>query len=75
MSGAACLAMEAMAVLLSETHGERMVAYGLAGQSVLQIWADHEDGTWSALVVNPDGSACMVAAGDNFAVVPGKPNL
>ena len=70
-----CLVLAEFVTILSEKYGERMVAYGLADQIVMQVYADPDDGSWSVLMLNPEGVACIVAAGDNFAAIKAGPNL
>lgn len=52
---------------LAAAFSERRVMAGLNGDgTILEILANAETGTWTALIVRPDGIACLVAAGEQF---------
>lgn len=52
---------------LAERYGERRVMSGTNPDgTVVQMFANGETGTWTALVVQADGMACVVAAGEQF---------
>ena len=65
----ACLALPQFLDGLAEKYDETPRMSGLAGTQLLIITAS-EAGTWTALMVNPDGSACLVAAGEAFVLAP-----
>ena len=60
---------------LRDRHGEIIVAYGMMSSGgLLQIWANPNTGTWTAIVT--DGTiSCLVADGTDFAAVAPRPNL
>ena len=60
---------------LSDRHGEGVVVYGMMRSGgLLQIWANPDTGTWTAVVT--DGTiSCLVADGTDFGAIAGKPNL
>jgi len=70
-----CLATAEADRQLSDRHGEGVVAYGMMRSGgLLQIWANPNTGTWSAVVT--DGNiSCLVADGTDFATIAAKPNL
>ena len=87
---AVCLAMPAaaedskcglyadMAAALSKKYGEASRFVGLdSRQLVTVLFFNEETRSWTALIVQPDGKACMVAAGVNGefqdAPPPGDP--
>ena len=65
----ACLALPQFLDGLAEKYDETPRMSGLAGTQLLVITAS-EAGTWTALMVNPDGSACLVSAGEAFVAAP-----
>lgn len=74
---AQCVNYEAMVVGLADSYGERRIISGLNGDgTVVQMFANTETGTWTAVILHPDGMACMVAAGEQFdstvAALPGN---
>jgi hypothetical protein len=55
---------------LAATYGEQpRVTALMTGGNVLVITAAPSGG-WTALEVRPDGTACIVAAGEAFGIVP-----
>jgi len=62
---------------LASRYSERLTAGGLqetdSTQSVIEVWASTETGTFTVLLTNPDGIACIVAAGTNFFGPPSAP--
>jgi hypothetical protein len=73
----ACLALPQFLDGLEAKYAETPRMSGLSGTQLLVITAG-EAGIWTALLVNPDGSACMVSAGEAFVqaapVIPGALN-
>jgi len=66
-----CGPYRAIAATLTDQWREDVVGRGLTGEGqMIVIFADPEGDTWSALVVNADGSACMVAAGTAWEALP-----
>lgn len=55
---------------LESKFSEQLVVGGLQTsrdkQSVMEIWASTETGTFTVLLTNPDGISCIVAAGTDF---------
>ena len=64
-----CLPLPQFIDGLAEKYAETPRMSGLAGDQLLVITAS-EAGTWTALMVNPDGTACMVSAGEAFVIAP-----
>ncbi len=54
---------------LAESYGETRQTIGLSRRGVVEIYANLETGTWSAIVTAPSGMSCMVAEGKSFEVV------
>jgi hypothetical protein len=58
---------------LGEKYGETRRSMGLAeGQGVVELYASEETGTWTILMTSPQGTACMMAAGQAFQIEPVK---
>ena len=58
---------------LSSTYGEVRQSIGLApNNSVVEVFASAETGTWTITVTNPAGVTCLVASGQAFEVTPGE---
>ncbi len=61
-----CAAREAVLRQLNENYGERPVATGLVSNgTVIEVLAARS-GTWTILVTRPDGTSCVVAAGEGW---------
>jgi len=52
---------------LFDTYGESRQSIGLgANNSVIEVFASSETGTWTITVTNPAGVTCLVASGQAF---------
>lgn len=52
---------------LSNRYSEAPVAVGLANNGgVVEVLTDSAGSTWSIIITMPDGTACMVAAGEHW---------
>jgi hypothetical protein len=55
---------------LETKYSEKLTVGGLqknrTAQSVMEIWASDETGTFTVLLTNPNGISCIVAAGTDF---------
>jgi hypothetical protein len=61
-----CDQRDVIVASLSERYGEAAQSIGLdTGGNLLEIFASTE-GTWTAILTNPRGQACIVAAGEAF---------
>ena len=59
-----------MIVTLNMNYGEIRHGWGLSGSRVLvELWANDETGTWTILMVYPNGVACVRAVGKSWTVV------
>ena len=69
----ACAPRSKLAQKLSEGWGETSQAQGLSndGKSILEFFG-RPNGTWTLVVVTPDGKACIIAAGSVW-IVTGVP--
>lgn len=52
---------------LADTYGESRQSIGLGtNNSVIEVFASEETGTWTITVTNPSGLTCLVASGQAF---------
>ncbi len=52
---------------LAEGYGETRQSMGLgANNSVVEVFASEETGTWTITVTTPHGVTCLVASGQSF---------
>jgi hypothetical protein len=59
---------------LAANHNEAVVARGVdAAGRLLLMFVDPASGTWTAVVAQPDGMACMVSTGTGWETVDSKP--
>ena len=60
---------------LASKYGETVVAAGIANTGgLVEVLANHEKDTWSIIVTDPGGLACLVAAGEGWRTKePPKP--
>lgn len=74
-----CGPAEALHANLATRYDETPRAQGLShtGQEIIVIYGSEASGSWSLVVVRPDGTACLLAAGQMFraleAVATGEP--
>lgn len=56
---------------LSSKYSESPTAIGLAKNGgVVEVLTSTEGGTWTIIVTMPDGTSCMVAAGQDWETLP-----
>ena len=67
----ACMPFEEARKALGDSYGEVMTGVGIAGngKSMLTIMSNPETGTWTALVVSPEGVACGIGGGEDWQVI------
>lgn len=74
---ATCGLRDSLVEQLRNKYSEELTVGGLqdAGgvQSVMEIWASDETGTYTVLVSAPNGISCVVAAGTDFFKAAPKP--
>ncbi len=69
LAQAQCGARDALVAILAERYGESLRSVGLAQNAVMEVYASLETGTWTIAVTTPDGTMCLVAAGQGFEEV------
>lgn len=69
-----CAPREVVAQQLATGYGETRQSIGLAADnSVLEVYASLETGTWTITVTAPGGPTCMVASGYAFEAMAEEP--
>ena len=73
-----CAARDTVVDRLQSKYDETLAMGGLQGtqntQSVMEIWASRDTGTFTVLLTSPSGVSCIVAAGtDFFEATPTSP--
>lgn len=54
---------------LADSYGESRVGVGIEARGgLVELYADPDDGSWTLLVVRPDGIACMVSEGHQWTI-------
>lgn len=55
---------------LADRFGEQPVARGLDSRGVImELWVSVETGTWTVLIIGPDGEACLAGYGTDMALI------
>ena len=56
---------------LNTRFGEQARAIGLAGQTrIVEVFVSDETGSWTITVTSPDGTTCLIAAGEYYETLP-----
>ena len=56
---------------LANKYSEAPVAVGMAENGgVIEVLTSTEGGTWTIIITMPDGTSCMVAAGEDWKQLP-----
>lgn len=65
-----CAPREIVVSRLADGYGETRQSMGLGtGNSVVEVFASEETGTWTITVTTPSGLTCLVASGQAFEEV------
>lgn len=65
-----CAPREMVVDRLAERYGETRQSMGLgANNSVVEVFASHDSGTWTITTTMPGGMTCLVASGQAFETV------
>ncbi|WP_424990620.1 hypothetical protein [Fluviibacterium sp. S390] len=80
-SPTACAPREVIARTLEKTYGEHLSAAGLQSETqLLEVWNDPVSGSWTIVVTEANGRACIVASGQHWHAImramvpPGEPS-
>ena len=62
-----CADRERVVTRLAESYGEVRQSIGLGtNNSIVEVFASNETGTWTITVTSPSGITCLVATGQAF---------
>ena len=61
--------------VLTNKYKEQLRAVGMVGERGFMQFFASEDGSWTVLMPNTDGIACIIAAGDDYETRNLKPEL
>ena len=65
-----CAARDAVLARLANGYGETRQSVGLdSDQALVETYANDESGSWTITVTLPDGTTCLLAAGQSFEKV------
>ena len=74
VANAGCAPRDAVLSRLAEKYGESRQSIGLgADNSVVEVFASAETGTWSITVTSVEGVTCLVASGEAFETLADLP--
>ena len=65
-TSAPCQPRDALTARLAARYGESLRARGVMTPVLLEIFANVRTGTFTILIVRPDGTACIAGAGDGW---------
>ena len=58
---------------LAEAFGERLVSFAITSEgTLLEVMASQDGSTWTILLTQPGGRACLVSAGTDWHAVEWK---
>jgi len=64
-----CLSAHDMTARLANDHGETPQTVAVSEDDVVLTYANPQTGTWS-IIVSRGGTACMIAVGTSWALIP-----
>ncbi|MEE9387283.1 MAG: hypothetical protein V3U96_01630 [Paracoccaceae bacterium] len=71
-----CASRDIVVTRLAEKYGESRQSMGLgANNSVVEIYASIQTGSWTITVTMPSGQTCIVAAGQSFETLAEAPTV
>lgn len=69
-----CAERAAIIDMLGTRYGETLRSVGLVGGNrIVEVLASDETGSWTILVTNAEGLACLIASGQHYQVVSAAP--
>lgn len=70
----ACLPRTAVLEQLGDRYSESVIAIGLSGGGgVIEVLTSPRGETFTIIVTMPNGTACLIAAGEGWETVPAPP--
>ncbi len=72
-NGSACFDTDTLRARLEARYGETSQSLGLTAKGALMVLvANTKTGTWTAIIIRPDGVACVAASGTNWQAAATK---
>jgi len=69
-----CGERAAITARLAAAFGESQQAAGIVGpKQVLEVWANVDTGSWTALTSDHAGRSCLIASGEGWSLAPAPP--
>ncbi len=69
----ACPTRSAVAERLAGDYAETPIAAGLASSgAVIEVFTSNDGSTWTIVLTRPEGTSCLVAAGEAWMTLPIK---
>lgn len=66
-----CAERNELVLRLEQSYGETLQSMGLhQDNTLLEVYASEDTGTWTILVTRPDGLSCLIAAGQMWDGTP-----
>jgi hypothetical protein len=62
-----CAPLEQVRAVMQAKYGERVIWFGANPMQNILIFAQPDGSTWTAFLVDGSGTACLVAAGEQWA--------
>lgn len=64
---APCFSVDSAVRTLTNEYGESPAPQAfVGGQGVLEFWSNEETGSWTVVLVMPNGSACLLSSGSGL---------
>jgi hypothetical protein len=59
--------------VLVRDYGEVPAEQGIANGALVQLWRNAETGSWTILLISPDGTVCALASGEDWMKAAAPP--
>ena len=63
-----CSGPDGLPDLLARDYGESVAEQGIADGALVQLWRNPETGSWTILMIRPDGMVCALVSGEDWMV-------
>ena len=65
-----CASRDVIVAALEDKYGETVLFIGMTGpDGIMEIWANTDTGSWTALISSAAGLSCVASSGDGFETV------
>lgn len=74
LAGTNCAPIDQVVARLTDGYGEHIVWEGItAAPLLMQVWGNADTGSWTLVILDADGVACVSAYGDDWALPVPQP--